>query len=372
MTTTDTRTTPGPTHTTEDCAETVFGWILGMEQTTALYLGDRLGWYRSLAEDGPATADELATRTGTAARYAREWLEHQAVSGMLTVDDPAAPASQRRYAMPAGHLPVLADLDSDTVLTPFARILVACLRRIDDLLAAYRTGGGVSWEELGDDAREGQATQNRHLLLHALARDYLPLLGDVDAALRGGGRVADVGCGEGWSAIGIARGYPHSRVDAFDVDDASVTAARHHADEHGVADRVTIHHADVSSAVAEGRYDLVCAFECVHDMPDPVAVLAAMRRAAAPDGTVLIMDEKVADTFTPDGDELERLFYGFSLMCCLPDGLSTAGSVGTGTVMRRSTLEDYARAAGFRSIEVLDELDHDMFRFYRLHPDDGS
>ncbi|MDN5914343.1 MAG: class I SAM-dependent methyltransferase [Pseudonocardia sp.] len=372
MTTTDVLTTSVPTRTTETCAETVFGWILGMEQTTALYLGDRLGWYRSLAEDGPATAGELAARTGTADRYAREWLEHQAVSGMLTVNDPAAAASRRRYTMPAAHVPVLADLDSDTVLTPFARILVASLRRIDDLLAAYRSGGGVSWQDLGDDAREGQADQNRHLLLHALAREYLPLLGDVDAALRAGGRVADVGCGEGWSAIGIARGYPRCRVDAVDVDDASVAAARRHAGEHGVTDRVTIRHADMAAAAADGGYDLVCAFECVHDMPDPVAVLTAMRRAVARGGTVLVMDEKVADTFTPDGDELERLFYGFSLMCCLPDGLSTPGSVGTGTVLRRSVLEEYARAAGFGSVEVLDELDHDMFRFYRLHPSDES
>ena len=365
--TVDTMTTTqdSPTHTTEACAETVFGWILGMEQTTALYVGDRLGWFRSLAEDGPATAPELAARTGTAARYAREWLEYQAVSGMLTVDDPAAAPDERRFAMPAAHVPVLADLDSETVLTPFARILVASLRHIDDLLEAYRTGGGVSWEALGDDAREGQAAQNRPLLRDALARDHLPRLGEVDAALRAGGRVADVGCGEGWSSIGIARGYPTARVDGFDVDAASVDAARRHAEAEGVADRVRVHHAEVASAEA-GVYDLVCAFECVHDMPDPVSVLAAMRRAVAPGGTVLIMDEKVAEAFAPDGDEVERLFYGFSLMCCLPDGLSADGSVGTGTVMRRSTLEEYARAAGFTGVEVLDDLENDIFRFYRL------
>ncbi len=361
MTSTDENTT----HTTDSCAETVFGWILGMEQTTALYVGDRLGWFRSLAEDGPATAPELAARTGTAARYAREWLEYQAVSGMLTVDDAAAAPDERRFVMPAAHVPVLADLDSETVLTPFARILVASLRRIDDLLEAYRTGGGVSWEALGDDAREGQAAQNRPLLRDALARDHLPRLGEVDASLRAGGRVADVGCGEGWSSIGIARGYPTARVDGFDVDAASVDAARRHAEAEGVDDRVRVHHAEVASAEA-GVYDLVCAFECVHDMPDPVAVLAAMRRAVAPGGTVLIMDEKVAEAFAPDGDEVERLFYGFSLMCCLPDGLSTDGSVGTGTVMRRSTLEEYARAAGFSGVEVLDDLENDIFRFYRL------
>ncbi|GLZ46007.1 hypothetical protein Acsp06_21920 [Actinomycetospora sp. NBRC 106375] len=356
---------PSDGRTTEACAETVFAGILGMEQTTALYLGDRLGWYRSLAQDGPATAPELAARTGTAARYAREWLEYQAVCGLLTVDDPGAAPDERCFAMPAAHVPVLADLDSEAVLTPFARILVASLRRIDDLLEAYRTGGGVSWETFGDDAREGQSAQNRPLLRDALARDHLPLLGDVDAALRAGGRVADVGCGEGWSPIGIARAYPSATVDGFDVDAASVDAARRHAAAEGVGDRVAVQHAGIEAAEA-GAYDLVCAFECVHDMPDPVAVLAGMRRAVAPGGTVLIMDEKVADAFAPDGDEVEQLFYGFSLMCCLPDGLSTPGSVGTGTVMRRGTLEGYARAAGFAAVEVLDELDNDIFRFYRL------
>ncbi|NMO93891.1 GNAT family N-acetyltransferase [Actinomycetospora sp. TBRC 11914] len=353
--------------TTEACAEAVFAGILGMEQTTALYLGDRLGWYRSLAQDGPATAGELAARTGTAARYAREWLEHQAVCGLLTVDHPAAPPDGRRFAMPDAHVPVLADLTSESVLTPFARILVASLRRIDDLLEAYRTGGGVSWERLGDDAREGQSAQNRPLLRDALPRDHLPRLGEVDVALRAGGRVADVGCGEGWSGIGIARAYPRARVDGFDVDAASVEAARRHAAAEGVADRVRVHHSDVSAAEA-GVHDLVCAFECVHDMPDPVGALAGMRRAVAPAGTVLVMDEKVADAFAPDGDDVEQLFYGFSLMCCLPDGLSTPGSVGTGTVMRRGTLESYARAAGFSGVEVLDDLEHDIFRFYRLVP----
>ncbi|MEJ2862684.1 class I SAM-dependent methyltransferase [Actinomycetospora flava] len=352
-------------HTTEACGETVFGWILGMEHTTALYLGDRLGWWRSLAQDGPATAPELAARTGTAARYAREWLEYQAVSGMLTVDDPAAAPDARRFTLPAEHVPVLADLDDEAIMTPFARILVASLRRIDDLLEAYRTGGGVSWETFGDDAREGQAAQNRPLLRDALCRDHLPLLGDVDRALRAGGRVADVGLGEGWSAIGIARAYPAATVDGFDVDAASVEAARRNASCEGVADRVAVRHAGIETAEA-GAYDLVCAFECVHDMPDPVGVLAAMRRAVAPGGTVLIMDEKVADAFAPDGDEVERLFYGFSLMCCLPDGLSTPGSAATGTVMRRDTLEAYAREAGFSTVEVLEELDAEIFRFYRL------
>ena len=122
---------------------------------------------------------------------------------------------------------------------------------------------------------------------------------------------------------------------------------------------------DAGGLDAEGEYDLVTAFECVHDLPDPVAVLGAMRRLVRPGGTVLEMDDRVAETFTAPGDEIERLMYGYSLTCCLTDSMSSRPSVATGTVMRPATLEGYARAAGFAGIEVL-PVDHDFFRFYRL------
>jgi hypothetical protein len=128
---------------------------------------------------------------------------------------------------------------------------------------------------------------------------------------------------------------------------------------------VHFHLADAADVAASGeRYDAVFAFECIHDLPDPVAVLASMR-ALAGDGTVIVMDERVADTFTAPGDEIERLMYGYSLVCCLPDGMAHQSSAGTGTVMRPGTLRDYARSAGFADIEVLDVHD-DFFRFYRL------
>jgi cyclopropane fatty-acyl-phospholipid synthase-like methyltransferase len=188
---------------------------------------------------------------------------------------------------------------------------------------------------------------------------------EVDAALRAGGRVADVGCGFGWSAIGIATGYPAARVEGFDVDAPSVEAARRNAAAAGLGDRAAFTVVDADSLTEEQAYDLVAAFECVHDMADPVAVLAGMRAMVRPGGTVLVVDEKVAETFTAPGDEVERLMYGYSLTCCLPDGRSSAPSVATGTVMRPSTLEGYAREAGFDGLEVL-PVEHDFFRFYRL------
>ena len=353
---------PADPRTADDLTERLFGAVLGTMDLQAVYLGDRLGYYRALAA-GPLTSAELATRTGTAERYAREWLEQQAVTGIL-VTDPDLDAAQRRYTLPAAHVASLTDeLDLGHV-APFARAVIGFVKQTDLLLTAFRTGGGVSWAEHGADAREGQAAANRPLFLGPLGREYLPAIPDVDAALRAGGRVADVGCGLGWSSVGIALAYPDCTVDGYDVDGPSVEAARRNAREAGVDDRVRFHAVDAATVDA-GPYDAVFAFECVHDLPDPVGVLAAMRRLAGERGAVVVMDERVAETFTAPGDEVERLMYGYSLMCCLADGMAHAPSAGTGTVMRPATLRRYAVGAGFADVEVLD-IANDFFRFYRL------
>ncbi|MGY1591969.1 class I SAM-dependent methyltransferase [Geodermatophilus sp. SYSU D00708] len=361
MTTTETP----PAGTATDLAERILGGVIATLELAALQLGVELGWYRALA-DAPATAPELADRTATDARYAREWLEQQAVAGILTVDDVRAEPDARRYTLPPEYRGVLLDELDLSYMPPFARVALAFARNLPRLSEAYRTGTGLSWAEMGPDAREAQGDANRPYFLGPMAREDLRSLPDVDAALRAGGRVADVGCGMGWSAIGIARAYPEARVEGFDIDEPSVEQARRHAEQAGVADRVRFTTVDAGSGGGEpGVYDLVTAFECVHDLPDPVAVLAAMRRMARPDGVVLVVDEKVAEQFTAPGDDVERLMYGYSLTCCLPDGRSAQPSVGTGTVMRPATLERYAREAGFSGVEVL-PVDNDFFRFYRL------
>lgn len=333
-------------------------------ETLSIYLGLELGLYQALNGLGAATETEVAAHAGIARRYAREWLEQQAVCGYLEVDDAGADPDERRYRLPAEHAQVLAEELSASYLTPMARALLAPARQIDALVDAYRTGGGVSWEQQGVDAREGQADANRPFLQLSFARDYLAEIPAVDAALRAGGRVADVGCGAGWSSIGIAQQYPAASVDGFDIDAPSIELAMRNAADEGVSDRVSFTATDVAS-LPEGTYDLVCAVECIHDMPDPVTVLSAMRRMAADDGTVLIVDERTAENFAPPGDELEQYLYGFSLVVCLPDGLSAPNSVATGTVMRPSKLREYAKGAGFSSVETLD-LDNDFFRFYVL------
>jgi len=350
--------------TVDAVAEHVFETVVASGETMAMALGHRLGWYAALAGGEPTTAAQLAEATGTHERYCREWLEQQAASGMLDV---AAPSSDtdRRFVLPPPVAEVMTNADSLAYLAPLARMFATAARDYELVAAAARTGGGVSWEAHGADMRESQADANRPAFLTLMA-DWLSSMPDVVERLRApGARIADVGSGYGWSSVAMARAFPGARVDCFEVDAESVVAARAIAEDEGVADRVTVSEVDIAAALPEQRYALVTAFECIHDMPDPVGVLTAMREMAGNDGTVLVMDERTADELTAPAEIYERFLYGVSLFVCLPDGLSTPGSVGTGTVMRAPVLRGYAQAAGFSDIEVLD-VDNDFFRFYRL------
>jgi SAM-dependent methyltransferase len=359
--------TDGPT--ADAFAERLFGSALGAIDVLSAYLGDRLGWYRSLAADGPATPAELATRTSCDRRYAREWLEQQAVSGVLTVEGADGPEEERRYALPPGPAEVLTDSSSLNYLAPITRMFAAPSVQLPALMAAYREGGGVSWEQLGDDARESQGDMNRPWYEQKLAA-AMAAVPDLHARLsRPGARVLDVGCGHGWSTIALAQAYPEAVLEGVDVDAPSMDAARANAAAAGIDGRVTFRTAD-AAGLAGGptgaAYDVAFAFECVHDMAQPVSVLTAIRSVLVPDGVLVVMDEAVAEEFTAPGDDLERLMYGFSLFVCLPDGRSSDPSEATGTVMRRSTLEGYARRAGFGGADVLPTGDFGFWRFYAL------
>ncbi|WP_328531034.1 class I SAM-dependent methyltransferase [Nocardioides sp. NBC_00368] len=350
--------------TADEVAERLFGSLLGTVEIVSVFIGDRLGWYRSLADEGPASAVELAERTETQVRFAREWLEQQAVSGLLVVEADGSP-DERRFAIPASTAEVMTDSTSLAYLAPIARMFGAVGPALPRLMEAYRNGGGVSWDELGDDARQSQADANRPWYEKQLG----PALAGVpvvhDALSAEGCRILDVGCGGGWSSIALARAYPEATVLGIDIDQPSVDMAVANAREAGVEDRVRFLCQDAAT-IQEGTVDVAFAFECVHDMPRPVDVLSAVRKTLAPGGSMVVMDEAVADSFAPDGDELERIMYGFSLLVCLPDGLSSPPSVGTGTVMRPSTLKSYGEAAGFSGFEVLPIEDFGFWRFYRL------
>ncbi|KRF36806.1 class I SAM-dependent methyltransferase [Nocardioides sp. Soil805] len=346
---------------TDAAAERVFGAVLGAVDLLSIYLGDRLGYYRSLADEGPATAVDLAARTGTDPRYTREWLEQQAVTSLLAVDQAPDPV----FRLPDGMREVLTDASSLSYLAPVARLMGAVGPVLPDLLDAYHRGSGVSWDDLGDDARMGQADANRPWYERRLAEALASVPDLHDRLSAPGARFLDVGCGAGWSTISLARAYPGATFTGIDIDAPSVAMAQDNARAAGVDDRTTFTHADAGALEGDG-YEAAFAFECVHDMPRPVEVLSAVHRALAPGAPLVVMDEAVADAFAPDGDELERMMYGFSLFVCLPDGLSSPPSVGTGTVMRPSTLAQYGRDAGFSSCETLPIEDFGFWRFYLL------
>jgi hypothetical protein len=343
--------------------ERMVGSLIGTAELMNVYLGDRLGLYAPLAE-GSLTSSDLAAKAGIAERYAREWLEEQAVAGFLEVDDAAAGAAERTYSLPAEHAMVLLDRDAPTYIAAYARMFVAAAQQLPALMEAYRHGGGVNWRDYGPDMSEGQEFGNRPTYINALA-DWFASIPDVHAKLSEGARMADVGCGGGWSSISLARAYPNLVVDGFDLDEPAVERARRNAEATGVADRVRFHAIDPAEADHADGYDLVTAFECIHDMPQPVPVLRAMRSMAGERGTVIVMDENVQPGFVAPGDEIERMMYGFSTLVCLPDGMSHPGSVGTGTVMRPSVFEGYAKEAGFGGVEIL-PIDGGFWRFYRL------
>jgi 2-polyprenyl-3-methyl-5-hydroxy-6-metoxy-1,4-benzoquinol methylase len=335
----------------------------------SIVLGDRLGLYHSLSASGPATSTELAARTGIAERYAREWLEQQAATGILVVDDVAADPRARSFSLPDGHAQVLVDPESPYSMVPAARSVGAVAGALPRLIDAYRSGSGVEWSDFGVDMIEAQGDFNRPWLLASLASSYLPAIPDVHARLQADppARVADVACGVGWASIAIAKGYPKVHVDGYDLDEHSIRLAQANAEGAGVADRVTFQVRDAGDPAAAGRYDLVVMIEALHDVSRPVEVLSAMRRMLAPEATVILADERTNEAFSAPASDLERLLYGFSAMCCLPAAMGDPESSGTGAVMRPGTLRGYATSAGFRDVDVLD-LEHDQFRFYRLTP----
>jgi SAM-dependent methyltransferase len=336
----------------------------------SIYIGDRLGLYRALAEDGPATSAELAQRTGTYERYIREWLEQQTVAGILTVENENHSTETRRFSLPPGHVEPLIDCSSLNYMVPLAQLLVGATRPLPAVLEAYRSGGGVPFDEYGADLREGQAAINYPAFWHQLPEEWLPLMPDVHARLQQPeppARIADIGCGYGWSSLGMARGYPHVRVDGFDLDAPSIERARANAKRNHLEERAFFQVQDASDPSLTGHYDLVTCFEALHDMNNPVGALRTMRRLVKDDGAVLIVDERVGDSFTAAGNDVEWMMYGWSILHCLPVGMTDENAAGTGTVMRSDTLRKYAAEAGFGEVEIL-PIEHFFFRFYRLKP----
>lgn len=327
------------------------------------YLGIRLDLYRSLHDDGPATSAELADRTGTDERMAREWLEQQAATEVL---DATRDGDTWRFALPAEHAAVLLDPDALDGMAGTVRQVVAELVMVPRLVEAFQTGQGIPYADYGPDESEGQTMSTRPVYRAEVA-SWFAAVPDLHARLeRGAARVLDIGCGIGWSSVSIANAFPAAMVDGIDRDPASIEAARAVAEREDVSDRVSFEVADAAELAGAG-YDVATMFEMLHDLPRPVESLASARAALAPDGVVLVAEEITAEEFDPPSETRERRYYGWSLLSCLPMSMAQPGSVATGTVIRPATVRRYAEEAGFAGTELL-PVDSDAFRLYLLRP----
>ena len=340
-----------PMHPTTDHASAATRWPAGSEppswarsmprpSTSATASGSIEPWPTAVPRRRPSSRNGPASTV----RYAREWLEHQAVGAILDVDDVAAAPDDRRYTLPAAHADVLRRRGEPrlpgTARADGRRHGPAPARRARPRTgpAAASTGpttGPMSWRPRKASTGPSSPTSS------ATGSTALP---DVAARLReSGGRVADVACGTGWSSISIARHFPKVEVDGIDIDAGSIERAKRHAAAMGLTDRVSFLFADAAAADGAGRYDLVTIFEAVHDMARPVEVLAAARRLLAPGGAVLIGDERVAEQFTAPGDEAERPSTATASSAASPTAWSTRRRSATGTVMRPGRRGDRAR-----------------------------
>lgn len=336
---------------------------LGAFDIASTYLGLKLGFYRSLADDGPATAAELAGRTGTNERLVREWLEQQGATELLTATNGDG---EWRFALPPGHGDVLLDPDALDGVAGTALSLVADLAQVPRLVETFRTGVGIPYADYGPDVAEGQAMGTRPVYRAEIESWFAAVPELAQRLADGSARVLDIGCGAGWSSVSIAQAYPGVTVDGVDLDPGSIEAARQVAAAEGVTDRVTIELRDAATLSGAG-YDVATMFEMLHDLARPVEALRIARQALGPGGVVLVADEPVGDAYAGPADDTERRHYGWSLLHCLPASMSEPGSAATGTLMRPATVRDYAREAGFASVEVL-PVESVAFQLYLLRP----
>ena len=326
----------------EENVHRLIGAMTGAATTAMVAVGDQLGLYRALADGGPATQDELAARTGTAARYLREWLSQQAAAGFLTYRE-----GDGRYVLPAEAAAVLAHEASPAFLAGGATITRGWFAGIDRVAEAFRTGDGIPWHEQDPNVFEGTERFFRPGYTASLTTEWVPALDGVAGRLAEGGRVADVGCGHGVAAILLARAYPQASIHGYDFHDRSIQVARQRAAEAGLGGRIQFETLDATSYPA-GDYDLICLLDTLHDLGDPAAALAHARKALASDGTVLVVEPAAADGYAANlASPMAALSYAASTFQCTPAALAQPGGVALGAQAGAAAVRQLAGDAGF-------------------------
>lgn len=352
----DTATEPDPARA-EAFVGKVLGDVAGHMATRFATIGDRLGLWRDLADRGPATPAELAGRTGIAERYAREWLAGCLAAGYVTYDP-----GRDAYALPPEHEAVLADEAGPVFFGGVLQLIEGLAATQVELYDAFRSGGGVAQASFPDDVYAGISRFTRGWFENHLLQTWIPAMPEVEAKLRTGCDVADVGTGAGQALIKLARAFPASRFTGFDIFPGQVDLARKSVAEAGLADRVRVELCDVAGGLP-GQFDVVTTFDVIHDTIDPAGILAAVRAALRPDGRYVCLDINASDRVEENTGPLGTLFYGFSVHYCMTTSLAHGGA-GLGTCgFNPTTVARMCADAGFSSVRRV-EIDNSFNHLY--------
>jgi SAM-dependent methyltransferase len=312
-------------------------------------LGDKLGLYRSLAGAGPLTSAELAERAGCAERYVREWLGSQVAAAYVDYHP-----DTETYELPAEHAAVLADPDSPTLLTPAFNVPASMWIDEEQAVRAFRTGDGVPWGAHHERLFCGVAAFYRNAYDAALVPQWLPALDGVVEHLERGAKVADVGCGHGHSTVLMAEAFPNSSFFGIDPHGASIDAAIENAQAAGVSDRASFS-VGTAADLPEQGFDLICFFDALHDMGDPVGAARRARSALAAGGTVMLVEPNAADRVEDNEGPIGRLYYSASTTLCTAHAISDGGQRVLGAQAGEARLADVFAEAGFSHWRLADQ-----------------
>ena len=314
---------------------------LGAAAGSALVLlGDELGLYKALAASGPSTPAELAERTGCAERYVREWLAQQAAAGYMEYD-----AGSGKFSMTPEQAALLADENGPAFIPGAFEMMFAMIHDEPKLGAAFRSGKGVGWHEHDTSLFRSVERFFRPGYAAHLVSEWIPALDGVEAKLRSGASVADVGCGHGVTTILMGQAFPASRFIGFDYHRESIGRARQLARESGAS--------NVSFEVTMAKdypgadYDLVAFFDCLHDMGDPVGAAGHVRESLKRDGTFLLVEPRAGDRLEDNLNPVGRIFYAASTMFCTPASLSQEVGLALGAQAGEKRIREVTQTAGF-------------------------
>jgi SAM-dependent methyltransferase len=345
----------------EAFAERAVGDYSGMMTVALCHVGDRLGLFKDLRVNGPATAEELAERTGLNERYVAEWLRGLAAPGYLDWDEQAG-----RYELSPEHAMVLAVEGSPVFLGGAYQMFKGMLQPLDHIVRAFKEGGGAGQDQYGDDLWAGMERFTHSWFENLLLQEWIPSMPSVRNKLESGCDYADVGCGSGRALIKLAQAFPRSRFVGYDLFPTQVQRARANIQARGLRDRVSVDTADVVEGLPE-PYDVISTYDVVHDAVDPLGLLKGIRKSLKPDGTYICLDVNCADRHEENEGPLAALFYGFSVLYCMTTSLANGGG-GLGTCgLPEAKCRELCTAAGFSEVRRV-PMENPFNNLYEIRP----